>query len=58
MEAVSFNGQENLGKTTWQSYGRFECELGHLGSVHTTLLAAVHLGKDYDTNLRYAKNHL
>ena len=26
--------------------------------VNTTLRAAVHLGKDYDTNLHYAKNHL
>ena len=26
--------------------------------MNTTLRAAVHLGEDYDTNLRYAKNHL
>ena len=28
------HGQENLWKTTWQSYGRFECELGYLENVH------------------------
>ena len=26
--------------------------------MNTTLRAAVHLGKEYDTNLHYAKNHL
>ena len=26
--------------------------------MNTTLRAAVHLGKDYDANLRYVKNHL
>ena len=26
--------------------------------MKTTLRVAVYLGKDYDTNLRYAKNHL
>ena len=26
--------------------------------MNTTLRAAVHLGKDYDTNLRFVKNHL
>ena len=26
--------------------------------MNTTFRAAVHLGKDYDTNLHYAKNHL
>ena len=26
--------------------------------MNCTLRAAVHLGKDYDTNLHYAKNHL
>ena len=26
--------------------------------MNTTLQAAVHLGKDYDTNLHYAKNHI
>ena len=26
--------------------------------MKTTLRAVVHLGKDFDTNLHYAKNHL
>ena len=26
--------------------------------MNTTLQAAVHVGKDYDTNLHYAKNHI
>ena len=26
--------------------------------MNTTLQAAVHLGKDYDTNLHFAKNHI
>ena len=26
--------------------------------MNTTLRAAVHLGKDYDTNLRFVKNYL
>ena len=26
--------------------------------MNTTLRAAVHLGKDYEVNLRYVKNHL
>ena len=26
--------------------------------MNTTLQAAVHLGKDYDTNLRFVKNYL
>ena len=25
------HGQENLWKTTWRSYGRFECEFGYFG---------------------------
>ena len=28
------HGQENLWKTTWRSYERFECEFRHLGNVH------------------------
>ena len=50
---------ENLWKTTWRSYERFECVFGYLGMfMNTTLRAAVHLGKDYDMNLRIVKNHL
>ena len=50
------NGQEDLWKTTRRSHGRFECEFGYL--VNTTFRAAVHLGKDYDTNMRFVKNYL
>ena len=32
-EAV-FSVVRNLWKTTWRSYGRFECEFGYLGNVH------------------------
>ena len=39
------HGQEDLWNTTRRSYGRFECEFGHLWE------AAVHLGKDFDTSL-------
>ena len=42
--------QENLWKTTWRFYERF--------GMNATLQAAVHLGNDYDTHLRHAKNHL
>ena len=53
------HGQENLWKTTWQSYGRLNVNLAIWNIfMNTTLRAAVHLGKDYDTNLHYAKNHL
>ena len=39
-------GQENLWKTTWRSYERFECEFDCLGNfMNTSLRAAVHLGK-------------
>ena len=52
-------GQENLWKTTWRSYGRFECEFAIWGRfMNTTLRAAVHLGKDCDINLRVVKNYL
>ena len=53
------NGHANLWKTTRRSYGIFECEFGYLGMfMNTTLRAAGHLGKAYDTNLRFVKNHL
>ena len=32
--AGHINGQENLWKTTWRFYGRFECEYGYLRNVH------------------------
>ena len=51
------HGHENLWKTTWRSYGRFECEMGIWGMfMNTTRQAAVHLGKDYDMILRFIKN--
>ena len=53
------HGQEDLWRTARRSDGRFECEFGCLGMfMNTTLRAAVHLGKDYDTNLRLVTNYL
>ena len=53
------HGQENLWKTTWRSYERFECEFGYLENVHEHHSSSSgHLGKDYDTNMRFVKNYL
>ena len=59
MEAVFSNGQKDLWKTPgdpvedlnvfWAIWRMF---------MNTTLRAAVHLGKDYDTNLRFVNNYL
>ena len=54
MEAVFSMVKKNLWKTTNRSHGRFECEFCYLGMT----LGAVHIGKDYDTNLRCVKNYL
>ena len=45
-------------KTRW-SYGWFGREYGYLGGIflNATLQAAVHLGQDYEANLRYVKNY-
>ena len=46
VEDVFFFGQENLWKTTWRSYERFECEFDCLVNfMNTSLRAAVYLGK-------------
>ena len=51
------NGQV---KSTWRSNGRFKCEFGYLENSHEyhSSMSAVHLGKDYDTNLSFVKNYL
>ena len=49
------HGQENLQKTTWRSYERFECEFGNLVNVNTILRASDHLGKDNDMTLRFVQ---
>ena len=53
------HSQEDLWKTTTWSYGRLGCDFGYLGNIHEDdHRAAVHLGKDYDMNLRFVKNYL
>ena len=53
------HSQEDLWKTTTRSYGRLGCDFGYLVNIHEDdLRAAVHLGKDYDMNLRFVKNYL
>ena len=53
------HGQEDQWKTTRRSYGRFDCAFGSLGMfMNTTLRAAVHLGNDHDTNLRFVQKCL
>ena len=48
------HGQEDLWKTTRRS-----CDSDIWGMfMNSTLRAAVHLGKDYDLNLRFVKNYL
>ena len=53
------HGEENLWKTTWRSYERFELEFGYLVNVpeyHSSSSSSSR--KDYDMNLRFVKNYL
>ena len=52
-------GQENLWKTTWRLVEDLNVNLAIWELfMNTTLRAAVHLGKDYDMNLRLVKSYL
>ena len=51
--------QEKLRTRTRWSYGWLGRDYGYLGIfLNATLQAVVHLGQDYEANLRFVKNHL
>ena len=59
MEAVLSMVRKIYGKQHGDPVKYFNMKLAFCGMfMNTTLRAAVHLGKDYDTNMRFVENYL